>query len=117
MRFFFCFCAKFCNRARDRCYYILLISVCFSFCSPGALQISDSQETDQGKYECVAENSLGTQHATAITLWVRGQCIIIKSRLRFDFFSFCFHVVCLFLASREICGLSYAKTMGSPCLL
>uniref|UniRef100_A0A2S2R0W0 protein-tyrosine-phosphatase n=1 Tax=Sipha flava TaxID=143950 RepID=A0A2S2R0W0_9HEMI len=38
---------------------------------PGALQISDSQETDQGKYECVAENSVGTQHATAIMLWVR----------------------------------------------
>lgn len=40
----------------------------------GALQISNSQETDQGKYECVAENAVGTQHATAITLWVRGKC-------------------------------------------
>lgn len=46
-------------------------------CCAGALQISDSQETDQGKYECVAENSVGTQHATAIMLWVRGQCAIL----------------------------------------
>ncbi|XP_029346841.1 tyrosine-protein phosphatase Lar, partial [Acyrthosiphon pisum] len=38
---------------------------------PGALQISDSQETDQGKYECVAENTVGTQHATTMQLWVR----------------------------------------------
>ncbi|XP_050531444.1 tyrosine-protein phosphatase Lar isoform X2 [Daktulosphaira vitifoliae] len=38
---------------------------------PGALQISDSQETDQGKYECVAENAVGTQHAPAVALWVR----------------------------------------------
>ncbi|VVC24817.1 Hypothetical protein CINCED_3A017850 [Cinara cedri] len=38
---------------------------------PGALQISDSQETDQGRYECVAENKVGTQHAAAIVLWVR----------------------------------------------
>lgn len=46
-------------------------------CCAGALQISDSQETDQGKYECVAENSVGTQHATAIMLWVRGECAIL----------------------------------------
>ncbi|XP_050443629.1 tyrosine-protein phosphatase Lar isoform X3 [Adelges cooleyi] len=38
---------------------------------PGALQISDSQETDMGKYECVAENTVGTQHSPAIMLWVR----------------------------------------------
>lgn len=43
----------------------------------GALQISDSQETDQGNYECVAENSVGTQHAPAIMLYVRGRCIIL----------------------------------------
>lgn len=51
--------------------------MCFVF--SGALQISDSQETDQGKYECVAENSVGTQHATAIMLWVRGKCIIFRT--------------------------------------
>lgn len=39
----------------------------------GALQISDSQETDQGEYECVAENSVGTQHSAAIMLYVRGE--------------------------------------------
>lgn len=50
----------------------------FVLCVSGALQISDSQETDQGKYECVAENSVGTQHATAIMLWVRGECIIFR---------------------------------------
>lgn len=47
--------------------------MCLFFFVSGALQISDSQETDQGKYECVAENSVGTQHATTMQLWVRGE--------------------------------------------
>lgn len=45
----------------------------YASCVSGALQISDSQETDQGKYECVAENTVGTQHATTMQLWVRGE--------------------------------------------
>lgn len=57
--------------------------VCVFFCVSGALQISDSQETDQGKYECVAENPVGTQHATTMQLWVRGEC--------YNFFSCCYY--------------------------
>lgn len=37
----------------------------------GNLQISNSQEDDKGKYECVAENSVGTEHSKAIDLYVK----------------------------------------------
>nr|XP_040571796.1 tyrosine-protein phosphatase Lar-like isoform X3 [Lepeophtheirus salmonis] len=37
----------------------------------GSLQIKDSQESDQGKYECVAENSVGTQYSYAAQVYVR----------------------------------------------
>ena len=39
----------------------------------GSLQIRQSQETDQGKYECVAENSLGTEYSYSAQLYVRGK--------------------------------------------
>jgi receptor-type tyrosine-protein phosphatase F len=38
----------------------------------GSLQISESQETDQGKYECVAENEVGTEYSYSAQLYVRG---------------------------------------------
>lgn len=38
----------------------------------GSLQIKESQETDQGNYECVAENSIGTVYSYAAKLFVRG---------------------------------------------
>ncbi|XP_030643528.1 protein tyrosine phosphatase receptor type Db [Chanos chanos] len=37
----------------------------------GALQIDRSEETDQGKYECVATNSEGTRYSTPANLYVR----------------------------------------------
>lgn len=45
----------------------------------GALQISSSEEEDQGKYECVAENVVGTEYSHATMLYVKG-----KSRVHFE---------------------------------
>uniref|UniRef100_A0A673N4V7 Receptor-type tyrosine-protein phosphatase F n=1 Tax=Sinocyclocheilus rhinocerous TaxID=307959 RepID=A0A673N4V7_9TELE len=39
----------------------------------GALQIENSQESDQGKYECVATNSAGTRYSAPANLYVRGK--------------------------------------------
>lgn len=41
--------------------------------NPGALQIEMSEESDQGKYECVATNSDGTRYSTPANLYVRGK--------------------------------------------
>ncbi|XP_051480827.1 receptor-type tyrosine-protein phosphatase F isoform X12 [Apus apus] len=37
----------------------------------GALQIENSKESDQGKYECVATNSAGTRYSAPANLYVR----------------------------------------------
>ncbi|XP_034519772.1 receptor-type tyrosine-protein phosphatase delta isoform X27 [Ailuropoda melanoleuca] len=37
----------------------------------GALQIEQSEESDQGKYECVATNSAGTRYSAPANLYVR----------------------------------------------
>ncbi|XP_038596560.1 receptor-type tyrosine-protein phosphatase S isoform X11 [Tachyglossus aculeatus] len=37
----------------------------------GALQIESSEETDQGKYECVASNSAGVRYSSPANLYVR----------------------------------------------
>ena len=39
----------------------------------GSLQIMESQETDQGKYECVAHNAVGTEYSYSAQLYVRGE--------------------------------------------
>lgn len=39
----------------------------------GALQIESSEESDQGKYECVATNSAGTRYSAPANLYVRGK--------------------------------------------
>ncbi|KAG8595566.1 hypothetical protein GDO81_001555 [Engystomops pustulosus] len=39
--------------------------------SIGALQIEQSEEADQGKYECVATNSAGTRYSAPANLYVR----------------------------------------------
>uniref|UniRef100_A0A8C7KDC4 Receptor-type tyrosine-protein phosphatase F n=1 Tax=Oncorhynchus kisutch TaxID=8019 RepID=A0A8C7KDC4_ONCKI len=39
--------------------------------SSGALQIENSEESDQGKYECVAVNSAGTRYSAPANLYVR----------------------------------------------
>lgn len=42
-------------------------------CFAGALQIENSEETDQGKYECVATNSQGVRYSSPANLYVRGR--------------------------------------------
>lgn len=39
----------------------------------GALQIENSEESDQGKYECVAVNRAGTRYSAPANLYVRGK--------------------------------------------
>lgn len=46
---------------------------CIQFCFPGSLQIKNSDEKDHGKYECVAENSIGTDYSTSAILYVKGK--------------------------------------------
>lgn len=41
------------------------------FNSAGSLQIDNSLTDDQGKYECVAENSVGTEHSKPTALYVK----------------------------------------------
>lgn len=39
----------------------------------GALQIENTEETDQGKYECVASNVEGVRYSSPANLYVRGR--------------------------------------------
>uniref|UniRef100_A0A182VPG7 protein-tyrosine-phosphatase n=1 Tax=Anopheles merus TaxID=30066 RepID=A0A182VPG7_ANOME len=39
--------------------------------APRSLQIDNSEESDMGKYECVAENSIGTEHTKPTPLYVK----------------------------------------------
>ena len=39
----------------------------------GALQITASDVNDQGKYECVANNSVGTEYSKSAMLYVKGK--------------------------------------------
>lgn len=43
----------------------------------GSLHILNSEEYDQGKYECVAENNLGSDHSATINLYVRSKFALI----------------------------------------
>jgi len=38
----------------------------------GSLQIRHSLESDEGKYECIAENSVGVAYSYGANLYVRG---------------------------------------------
>nr|XP_023011242.1 receptor-type tyrosine-protein phosphatase F [Maylandia zebra]XP_023011243.1 receptor-type tyrosine-protein phosphatase F [Maylandia zebra]XP_023011244.1 receptor-type tyrosine-protein phosphatase F [Maylandia zebra] len=44
---------------------------CLKQLRSGALQIENSEESDQGKYECVATNSLGVRYSGPANLYVR----------------------------------------------
>ncbi|XP_010784288.1 receptor-type tyrosine-protein phosphatase delta-like [Notothenia coriiceps] len=45
----------------------------------GALQIENSEETDQGKYECVATNSQGVRYSSPANLYVRAATVMTWS--------------------------------------
>lgn len=49
------------------------LSVCPMLSFAGALQIENSEETDQGKYECVASNVEGVRYSSPANLYVRGR--------------------------------------------
>ncbi|XDV28389.1 hypothetical protein PO909_031713, partial [Leuciscus waleckii] len=53
-----------------------------SLCA-GALQIERSEETDQGKYECVASNVQGVRYSSPANLYVRGMKHIRRVPPRF----------------------------------
>lgn len=58
------------------CISIIIKDQIILFCFPnitGTLQIERSQESDAGKYECVAENSVGVAYSFAANLYVRGK--------------------------------------------
>lgn len=62
----------------------------------GALQIENSEESDQGKYECVAMNSAGTRYSSPANLYVRGnvkymQIIFMSVSVAFDISVFISH--------------------------
>ncbi|XP_053431880.1 receptor-type tyrosine-protein phosphatase F isoform X12 [Nycticebus coucang] len=50
----------------------------------GALQIESSEESDQGKYECVATNSAGTRYSAPANLYVRGKDWVRRVAPRFS---------------------------------
>ncbi|XP_034744827.1 receptor-type tyrosine-protein phosphatase F isoform X14 [Etheostoma cragini] len=50
----------------------------------GALQIENSEESDQGKYECVATNSAGTRYSAPANLYVRDQREVRRVPPRFS---------------------------------
>ena len=47
--------------------------LCCVFCS-GSLQISGAEQSDEGKYECVAQNSAGIAYSYPANLAVHGMC-------------------------------------------
>lgn len=55
--------------------YLKQIFVDFVF--TGALQITESDVKDQGKYECVANNSVGTEYSKSTILYVKGMSRLI----------------------------------------
>lgn len=65
----------------DLCLWAALVGLispallCCPLCcsQPGALQIEQSEESDQGKYECVATNNDGTRYSAPANLYVRGR--------------------------------------------
>ena len=53
------------NKAITNRYY-------YYYYRAGTLHIVDSVEDDHGTFECIAENSLGTEYSQPTTLHVRG---------------------------------------------
>lgn len=51
--------------------YFSFFSFHFLLLFAGSLQIDKSEEDDMGKYECVAENAVGTEHSKPTSLYVK----------------------------------------------
>ncbi|XP_064626984.1 tyrosine-protein phosphatase Lar-like isoform X3 [Lineus longissimus] len=51
--------------------------------SSGSLQIEKSQESDEGRYECVAENNAGVSYSYVANLYVRDKPVIFKPIIRY----------------------------------
>lgn len=69
----------------------------------GALQIENSEESDQGKYECVAMNSAGTRYSSPANLYVRGK---VKRPSKYHIFGFSYlHVADFFFFFYTPCML------------
>ena len=50
----------------------------------GQLQIAESEESDQGKYECVAKNEVGSQYSYSAQLYVRGKYLSKKKKININ---------------------------------
>ena len=53
-------------------YYCMNFILIKKIIVSGSLQIRHSLESDEGKYECVAENSVGVAYSYGANLYVRG---------------------------------------------
>ncbi|XP_064625301.1 tyrosine-protein phosphatase Lar-like isoform X2 [Lineus longissimus] len=51
----------------------------FSLSPSGSLRIERAKSSDSGKYECVAENSVGTDYSYSANLHVRGESISVDT--------------------------------------
>lgn len=77
-------------------FYVKCITY-FALFHLGALQITSSEEKDHGKYECVAENSIGTDYSKHALLYVKGKLLILLNNIQF---------------SAELYGIIWNKTNG-----
>lgn len=79
-----------------------------SLCVPiGALQIESSEESDQGKYECVATNSAGTRYSAPANLYVRGKDSAVPGLCHTELSSTC-QAHCLEPLMQMLKGLPWA---------
>ena len=62
----------------------------------GQLQIAESEESDQGKYECVAKNEVGSQYSYSAQLYVRGKYLNKKRKRNVDYDYECLKKNCMY---------------------
>ena len=75
----------------------------------GQLQIAESEESDQGKYECVAKNEVGSQYSYSAQLYVRGKYLNKKRKRNVDYGYECLKKICMY--QREYFFISYFMTL------
>lgn len=64
---------RFLLRRQARVYRSLFSLRSVTLVDGGNLMISDVRQTDQGKYQCVAENMVGVKESAVATLTVHGK--------------------------------------------